>query len=121
MTISIIIPVYKVEKYIRRCLESVIDQESNNFKIECLIIDDCSPDESMSIVSDIIDNYNGSAITFKIFRHEENMGLSAARNTGIKASTGDYLFFIDSDDHILENTLHILLNILMQMLSWEIL
>ena len=105
MTISIVIPVYKVEKYIRRCLESVLDQESNTFKIECLIIDDCSPDESMSIVSDVIDNYNGSTITFRIFRHQKNMGLSAARNTGIKASTGDYLFFIDSDDHILENTM----------------
>ena len=105
MTISVIIPVYNVEKYIRRCLESVIDQESDGFNIECLIVDDCSPDGSMMIVNDIINNYQGTVITFKIIRHDVNKGLSAARNTGIKASTGDYLFFIDSDDHILENTL----------------
>jgi glycosyltransferase involved in cell wall biosynthesis len=104
MTISVIIPVYKVEKYVRRCLESVIDQESNGFNIECLIVDDCSPDGSMTIVEDIIKNYHGSSISFKIIKHEENKGLSAARNTGIKASTGDFLFFIDSDDSILENT-----------------
>lgn len=104
MTISVIIPVYNVEKYIRRCLESVIDQESDGFHIECLIVDDCSPDDSMIIVNDIVKNYHGSVINFKIIRHEVNKGLSAARNTGIKASTGDFLFFIDSDDSILENT-----------------
>lgn len=104
MTISVIIPVYKVEKYIRRCLESVIDQESDGFNIECLIVDDCSPDGSMMIVNDIINNYYGSVISFKIIRHDVNKGLSAARNTGIDASTGDFLFFIDSDDSILENT-----------------
>ena len=104
MTVSIIIPVYKVEKYIRRCLESVIDQESDGFNIECLIVDDCSPDGSMDIVNDIIENYQGSAISFKIIKHDVNKGLSAARNTGIKASIGDFLFFIDSDDSILENT-----------------
>ena len=104
MTISVIIPVYNVEKYIRRCLESVIDQEGDGFNIECLIVDDCSPDDSMVIVNDIIKNYHGSVINFKIIRHEVNKGLSAARNTGIRASTGDFLFFIDSDDSILENT-----------------
>lgn len=102
MTISVIIPVYKVKKYIRRCLQSVIDQESEGFKIECLIVDDCSPDNSMSIVNDIVDSYDGDSISFKIIRHEKNKGLSAARNSGILASTGDYLFFIDSDDAILE-------------------
>ena len=104
MTISVIIPVYNVEKYIRRCLESVIDQECDGFNIECLIVDDCSPDGSMMIVNDIIKNYQGTVITFKIIRHDVNKGLSAARNTGIKASSGDFLFFIDSDDSILENT-----------------
>ena len=104
MTISVIIPVYNVEKYIRRCLDSVIDQECDGFNIECLIVDDCSPDGSMVIVNNIINNYQGTVITFKIIRHDVNKGLSAARNTGIKASSGDFLFFIDSDDSILENT-----------------
>ena len=104
MTISVIIPVYKVEKYIRRCLDSIIDQESGDFNIECLIVNDCTPDNSMKIVNDMIENYHGSTINFKIINHAVNKGLSAARNTGIKASTGDFLFFIDSDDSILENT-----------------
>ena len=104
MTVSVIIPVYNVEKYIRRCLQSVIDQECKGFNIECLIVDDCSPDDSMIIVNDMIGSYEGDSITFKIIKHEVNKGLSEARNSGIKASTGDYLFFIDSDDAILEKT-----------------
>lgn len=104
MTISVIIPVYKVEKYIRRCLQSVIDQESEDYQIECLIVDDCTPDDSMSIVNDMIDNYEGTSISFKIIRHEINKGLSEARNSGISESTGEFLFFIDSDDFILEKS-----------------
>lgn len=104
ITISVILPVYKVGKYIRRCLESIIDQECNAFKLECIIIDDASPDDSMAIVDDIISNYQGASISFTIIRHEENKGLSMSRNSGIMASSGDYLFFIDSDDAILENT-----------------
>ncbi|MBO7045828.1 MAG: glycosyltransferase family 2 protein [Prevotella sp.] len=103
MTISVIIPVYKVEKYVRRCIESVIAQEYADFRIECLIIDDCSPDSSMSIVQDVINSYKGTCISFQVIHHEKNMGLSAARNSGIAAATGDYLFFIDSDDCIPEH------------------
>ena len=66
MTISVIIPVYKVQKYVRRCLESVIAQECDRFSIECLIIDDCSPDDSMTIVDDVVSNYQGTSIVFKI-------------------------------------------------------
>lgn len=104
MTISVIIPVYNVEKYIRRCLLSVKDQKCKDFNIECLIVDDCSPDGSMTIVRDLIEKNDDKSITFKIISHEKNKGLSEARNSGIKASTGDYLYFIDSDDDILENT-----------------
>ena len=104
MTISVIIPIYNVEKYVRRCLESVIAQGCASFDIECLIIDDCSPDSSMSIVQDVLDSYTGNDIIFHIIRHEKNMGISITRNSGILAATGDYLFFIDSDDDILDNT-----------------
>lgn len=104
MKISVIIPVYNVEKYIRRCLLSVKDQKCKDFNIECLIVDDCSPDGSMTIVRDLIEKNDDKSITFKIISHEKNKGLSEARNSGIKASTGDYLYFIDSDDDILENT-----------------
>ena len=104
MTISVIIPIYKVQEYVRRCLESVIAQECDRFSIECLIINDCTPDDSMTIVHDVISSYQGNSIEFKVIHHQKNMGLSVARNTGIKAATGDFIYFIDSDDHIMENT-----------------
>ena len=105
MTISVIIPIYKAEQYIRQCLESVIDQEFNAFDIECILIDDATPDRSMNIAKEVISEYHGSNITFILLRHEENRGPSAARNTGISAASGDFLLFLDSDDVFVENTL----------------
>lgn len=110
MTISVIIPVYNVEKYIRRCIMSIIDQKTDNFYIECIIIDDCGTDNSMNIVHEIINNYKDISVTFRIVNHNVNKGLSEARNSGIKSSTGDYIFFVDSDDAILENTFKLLLS-----------
>lgn len=96
--ISIIIPVYNVAAYVLECLQSVAAQNYSN--LECVIVNDASPDNSMQIVEDFVKNYRGP-IDFKCCYHEENRGLSAARNTGVKASTGDYLFFLDSDDELL--------------------
>lgn len=110
MVVSVIIPVYKVEQYIQRCLESVIAQECDDFSIECILIDDCSPDHSMDIVEKQIESYHGTGISFVILRHNVNKGLSAARNTGIRAAKGDFIFFLDSDDHIMENTLKSMLS-----------
>jgi len=93
--VSIIIPVYNVEKYIEACLNSVFSQSYKN--IECVIVNDVTPDGSMNVVKSLLDGYKGD-ITFKVIDHEQNSGLSAARNTGIENSTGDYLFFLDSDD-----------------------
>ena len=101
MLISIVIPVYKVENYIERCINSVIAQDYQG-GLECLLIDDCSPDNSMAIVSKVIDNYVGP-ISFRVFRHEKNRGLSAARNTGIDNALGEYVYFLDSDDYIASN------------------
>ena len=95
--ISIIIPVYKVEPYIRRCLQSVLSQTYEN--IECIIVNDATPDKSMEIVDEVLKDYNG-AIKFKVIHHEKNRGLSVARNSGVRAATGDYLFFLDSDDEL---------------------
>ena len=98
MKVSIIIPVYNVEPYIGDCLRSVISQ-SYQGEIECLVIDDGSSDYSMTVAERTISDYDGP-IVFKTIRHQENRGLSAARNTGIAAATGDYLYFLDSDDEI---------------------
>ena len=97
ITVSLIIPVYKVSLYIERCLKSVIKQTYNHF--ECILVDDASPDDSIAKCEQIITSYEGP-IQFRILHHQENRGLSAARNTGIEAATGDYLLFIDSDDLI---------------------
>jgi glycosyltransferase involved in cell wall biosynthesis len=95
--VSVIIPVYNIEPYIERCLLSVLNQSYDN--IEILIIDDCGQDKSINLVEQVLSTHpNGSKA--KIFYHTQNRGLSAARNTGINNSTGDYLYFLDSDDEI---------------------
>lgn len=95
--ISIIIPIYNVETYINRCIKSIIEQEGCGAQIECILVDDCSPDKSIFIVHSVLKKYHGR-IDFKIIKHKRNRGLSAARNTGLKAAHGDYILFVDSDD-----------------------
>jgi len=111
LLVSIIIPVYKVEPYIERCINSVLRQTYRH--LEVILVDDCSQDKSIEIAKAVIndyqkengndnvnDNLNHNDISFVFLRHEHNRGLSAARNTGIDAATGDYLYFLDSDDEI---------------------
>lgn len=100
--VSIIIPVYNVAEYIEKCLLSVLNQSYTN--IECILVDDCSPDDSIRIAQEFI-SLHDSDIDTKILRHEVNSGLSAARNTGLKAATGDYVYFLDSDDEIFPYTI----------------
>lgn len=97
MKVSIIIPVYNVAKYIKRCLQSVVDQTYQD--IECILVDDCGSDNSIELAQEFIQGYHG-CIEFKLLHHDYNKGLSAARNTAIKQATGDYIFFLDSDDAI---------------------
>ena len=91
--ISIIIPIYNVEKYMEKCLNSVVNQTYNN--IEIILIDDGSKDKSR----EICDNYAKKDNRIKVV-HKENNGVSSARNTGIDMSKGKYITFIDSDDYI---------------------
>ena len=109
LNLSIIIPVYNVEAYIEECLASVVAQSDAKANIECIIVDDCSPDGSMDIVRRFVENYQG-AVQFRTLRHEVNRGISAARNTGVEAATGDYVFFIDSDDYLMEHGLKTLVD-----------
>ncbi len=110
-SISIIIPVYRVEKYIEQCLNSIMSQSYNkeDCKIECILVDDSSPDNSMAIANNLIQQYKGS-IFFKNFQHIHNKGLSAARNTGLVQATGEFIFYIDSDDTIMPNCLQTFIN-----------
>lgn len=107
MLVSIIIPVYKVEPYIERCLLSVVNQ--TYFDIEIIFVNDCTPDNSISVIDTFLrNNPNEKRIT--IINHEVNKGLSEARNTGIEISRGDYLYFLDSDDEITIDCIEILVN-----------
>ena len=110
VSISIIIPVYNVEQYVGRCLESVMTQVYIDADIECIVIDDCTPDRSMEIVRQLIEDYHGS-IRFEVLAHDVNRGLSAARNTGIHHAKGDYVFFVDSDDYLKPDSIQYFLEI----------
>lgn len=106
MKISIIVPCYNVEKYIIECLQSITNQTYKG-EIECLLIDDCGTDYTLNLVQTFIENYKGD-ISFKIIHHTNNRGLSAARNTGVEHATGDYIYFLDSDDYISNDCIEVL-------------
>ena len=102
--VSIIVPVYNVEQFLYECLDSVLSQTYNN--IEAVLVDDGSTDNS----GKLCDTYSKKDSRIKVI-HQKNQGLSAARNTGIDAATGDYLLFVDSDDVISEHMVEDLLRI----------
>ena len=106
MDISIIIPIYNVKDYVLDCLQSVTNQTKKN-GIECILVDDCGTDNSMEIAEEFVSSYNGM-IDFRIYHHDKNKGLSAARNSGIREAKGKYLYFLDSDDTIYPNCLNIM-------------
>ncbi|MBR2203659.1 MAG: glycosyltransferase family 2 protein [Prevotella sp.] len=108
--VSIIIPAYNVAQYIERCLDSVVNQTVTE-GIECIIIDDCGPDNSLELAEQYVQRYQGN-IKFHILRHERNKGLSGARNTGIAHAAGRYLYFLDSDDEITPNCMELMLGLI---------
>ena len=99
---SIIVPVYNVEKEIRKCLDSIKNQTYGDFEVLC--VDDCGKDSSMDIVKEYAQKDN----RFKILTHEHNSGVSAARNTGLDNASGEYTMFVDSDDWLETNALEII-------------
>jgi len=92
--VSVIVPVYNAKDYLRRCLDSIINQTLKNIEIIC--IDDCSTDNSL----DILNEYAKQDLRIKIIHQNTNGGESKARNTGIDYATGEYLAFVDNDDTI---------------------
>lgn len=97
MRVSIVIPVYNVEQYIVRCLQSVVAQK-NIQDIEVILVDDCGTDDSIALAKEFLAGY--PCVDCRILHHTKNGGLSAARNTGLRAAKGDYVYFLDSDDEI---------------------
>ena len=105
--LSIIIPFYNVEQYIAQCLESVYEQDFPEEEYEVICVDDCSPDNSLSIV----ERYAKEHSNLVIVRNKINRKLGGARNAGMEVAKGSYIWFIDSDDFIEKDCLSKLLNI----------
>ncbi|WP_455668382.1 glycosyltransferase family 2 protein [Phocaeicola sp.] len=97
--ISVIIPVYNVEKYIERSVHSLLGQTLQN-GIEYIFINDCTPDNSIQILQNVIKEYPMRKKDIHIINHNENCGSAAARNTGLKYAKGNYIIYCDSDDWI---------------------
>lgn len=105
MKLSIVIPVYNTEKYLEKCLASCVNQEVEKADYEIVVVDDGTKDNAMAIALRYQENYPN----IKIFS-QENAGLSATRNMGLSHCSGDYVWFVDSDDYIEEGALSLIFN-----------
>lgn len=106
--VSIIVPIYGVEKYIERCARSLFEQTFDD--LEYIFVDDCTKDASVEVLQTIMEDYPNRKSQIKILRHEENKGLPQARKTGILAALGDYIINIDSDDWVEKDMIEVLFN-----------
>ena len=104
MWLSVIVPVYNVEKYIRRCIESIYCQGLADNEFELILVNDGTPDKSFEVISDIVNQHSNISIV-----EQYNQGMSVARNKGISIAKGTYIMFVDSDDLLRDNCLSILL------------
>ena len=102
--LSIIVPVYNVEPYIRPCFESIFNQGLNENNYEVIIVNDGSTDKSMEMIADMICQHDNITII-----NQENLSLSVARNNGIAVAKGEYILMLDSDDLLIKNSLKPLL------------
>lgn len=100
MKLSIVIPVYNVEKYVEKCLRSCAEQDLPSEEFEIIVVNDGTKDSSLEIVERVAKDYSNITII-----SQENAGLSAARNKGLSIAKGDYIWFVDSDDWIENNCL----------------
>ena len=109
--LSILVPVYNVQSYLEECLNSVVTQLPPEGGVQVLVLDDCSTDGSWALMQQLSARWPGR---LQLLRHQHNAGLSAARNTMIDAATGDYLWFLDSDDKLLPGAIAYLHGIVRQ-------
>lgn len=99
--LSIIVPVYNVEKYVEQCIRSLYDQDIPMEEYEVICVDDCTPDGSCAIIERLQQEFP----TLRLLHNERNKKLGGARNTGIRAAEGKYIMFVDSDDKLIPNCL----------------
>lgn len=96
--VSVVVPIYKVEQFIGRCVKSLLEQTL--CEVEYIFVDDASPDRSIEILQDVIAQYPNRQPDIKLITHKQNQGLPAARNTGLAVASGEYIFHCDSDDYM---------------------
>lgn len=113
ISISVIVPVYNAEKYLKTCLDSLISQTYTNFEVLC--VDDGSTDHSLNILR----FYEKKDNRIKVFT-QENAGPAAARNKALQYATGDYISFVDADDYLLENAFKILVEVAGEKENWDL-
>ena len=104
--ISVLVPVYGVEHYIERCARSLFKQTYPN--LEYVFVNDCTPDRSVEILRQVLENYPNRADSVKIINHNTNQGIAAARNTLLDNAVGDFVCFVDSDDWLEFNAIELL-------------
>lgn len=107
INITILVPVYGVEKYIERCVRSLFEQTYEN--IGYIFVDDCSPDNSIGVLKRVLCEYPHRIPYVRIIRHNQNRGLGAARNTAVENCSTDFLLHVDSDDWLDKNVVEMLL------------
>ena len=107
MKISVIIPMFGVEKYIARCAQSLFEQTLID-GVEFIFIDDASKDKSYEVLLSVINYYSNRSLDVKIIRHSKNLGLPSARNTGLKHARGEYIMHVDGDDYLEKDALELL-------------
>jgi glycosyltransferase involved in cell wall biosynthesis len=106
--VSILVPVWGVEKYIERCARSLFEQTYEN--LEYIFVDDCSPDKSIEILERVMEDYPNRNEQVRIIRHEQNRGLAAARNTALDNAHGLFISHVDSDDYLAHDAIKLLVN-----------
>ena len=97
--ISIILSAYNHEASVQQCLESIIDQENADMQLECIIVDDCSTDNTLNVIRRLVGGYKGNII-FRIFRRQTHYGLARSRNTGLQRAQGYFVLFLNGVDRL---------------------
>lgn len=106
--VSILVPIYNVEQYIERCARSLFEQTYQN--LEYVFVNDCTPDKSVEILKNVLNDYPDRKETVKIINHEQNLGLAVTRNTTINHAIGEFVCLVDSDDWMEPNAIEVLMN-----------
>lgn len=106
--VSVLVPVFRVEKYIARCARSIFEQTYQNLDI--VFVDDNSPDRSIFIIKKVLSDYPDRVQQVRIIKHNNNRGLSAARNTAVNNCIGEFLIHVDSDDYLAQNAVELLVD-----------